>query len=105
MAMQSFIVKIVNLMKSENLLESQGGSIILSQIENEYGPQGKAFGAAGHQYITLAANLAVGLESQVSEVGENQIDSIVVNDELPIQTPAADGKTPTVVNDELPSRN
>ncbi|CAK9134581.1 unnamed protein product [Ilex paraguariensis] len=65
MAMQSFTEKIVNLMKSENLLESQGGPIILSQIENEYGPQGKAFGAAGHQCITWAANLAVGLGTGV----------------------------------------
>ncbi|CAK9157086.1 unnamed protein product [Ilex paraguariensis] len=65
MAMQSFTEKIVNLMKSENLFESQGGPIILSQIENEYGPQGKALGAAGHQYMTWAANLAVGLGTGV----------------------------------------
>ncbi|KAK9278432.1 hypothetical protein L1049_027997 [Liquidambar formosana] len=35
-AMQGFTEKIVGLMKSENLFESQGGPIILSQIENEY---------------------------------------------------------------------
>ncbi|CAK9178701.1 unnamed protein product [Ilex paraguariensis] len=34
-------------------------------IENEYGPQGKALGAAGHQYMTWAANLAVGLGTRV----------------------------------------
>lgn len=32
MAMQGFTEKIVNLMKSENLFESQGGPIILSQV-------------------------------------------------------------------------
>lgn len=35
------------------------------QIENEYGPQGKALGAAGHDYMTWAANLAVGLGTGV----------------------------------------
>ncbi|XP_074588088.1 uncharacterized protein LOC141843988 [Curcuma longa] len=37
-AMESFTEKIVSMMKSEGLYESQGGPIILSQIENEYGP-------------------------------------------------------------------
>ncbi|XP_043713345.1 beta-galactosidase 3-like [Telopea speciosissima] len=61
MAMQGFIQKIVEMMKSEQLFESQGGPIILSQIENEYGPEGKAFGAAGYAYMSWAANMAVGL--------------------------------------------
>ncbi|KAA8531932.1 hypothetical protein F0562_006351 [Nyssa sinensis] len=65
MAMQGFTEKIVNLMKSENLFESQGGPIILSQIENEYGSQAKALGAAGHEYMTWAANMAVGLGTGV----------------------------------------
>ncbi|XP_052196199.1 beta-galactosidase 3 [Diospyros lotus] len=64
-AMQGFTEKIVNLMKSENLFESQGGPIILSQIENEYGPQGKILGDAGHKYVTWAANMAVGLGTGV----------------------------------------
>ncbi|KAL1810172.1 hypothetical protein ACET3Z_027162 [Daucus carota] len=64
-AMKSFTEKIVNLMKSENMFESQGGPIILSQIENEYGPQGKNLGAAGHNYMTWAAKLAVGLDTGV----------------------------------------
>ncbi|KAI3461948.1 hypothetical protein Pfo_018611 [Paulownia fortunei] len=69
MAMKGFTEKIVNLMKSENLYESQGGPIILSQfvtqIENEYGPQAKVLGASGHQYATWAANMAVGLDTGV----------------------------------------
>ncbi|XP_051144440.1 beta-galactosidase 3 [Andrographis paniculata] len=65
MAMKGFAEKIVRLMKSENLYESQGGPIILSQIENEYGPQAKALGAVGHKYASWAANMAVGLDTGV----------------------------------------
>lgn len=65
MYMQRFTEKIVRLMKSENLFESQGGPIILSQIENEYGPQVKILGAPAHQYMTWAANMAVGLNTGV----------------------------------------
>ncbi|XP_019444794.1 PREDICTED: beta-galactosidase 3-like isoform X1 [Lupinus angustifolius] len=58
-AMQGFTEKIVGMMKSEHLYESQGGPIILSQIENEYGPQSKMLGAAGQNYVNWAAKLAV----------------------------------------------
>ncbi|KAJ4714293.1 Beta-galactosidase [Melia azedarach] len=59
MAMKGFTEKIVNMMKSEHLFESQGGPIILSQIENEYGAQSKLLGAAGRNYMTWAAKMAV----------------------------------------------
>ncbi|XP_011083163.1 beta-galactosidase 3 [Sesamum indicum] len=65
MAMKRFTKKIVNMMKTENLYESQGGPIILSQIENEYGPQANLLGAPGRQYVTWAANMAVGLDTGV----------------------------------------
>ncbi|KAL1567927.1 Beta-galactosidase 3 [Salvia divinorum] len=65
MAMKGFAEKIVNLMKSEKLYESQGGPIILSQIENEYGPQAKLLGAPGLKYATWAANMAVALDTGV----------------------------------------
>ncbi|XP_074585621.1 LOW QUALITY PROTEIN: beta-galactosidase 5-like [Curcuma longa] len=65
MAMQGFTQKIVDMMKSESLFASQGGPIILSQIENEYGPESKAFGAAGHAYVNWAAQMAVGLGTGV----------------------------------------
>nr|QSM07469.1 beta-galactosidase 3 [Ipomoea batatas] len=65
MAMKGFTEKIVNLMKSHNLFESQGGPIILSQIENEYGPQAKVLGASGHQYVTWAAKMAVEMDTGV----------------------------------------
>uniref|UniRef100_A0A6N2N6L2 Beta-galactosidase n=1 Tax=Salix viminalis TaxID=40686 RepID=A0A6N2N6L2_SALVM len=54
-----FSEKIVGLMKSENLYESQGGPIILSQIENEYGVQSKLFGVVGYNYMTWAADMAI----------------------------------------------
>ncbi|KAB1203774.1 Beta-galactosidase 3 [Morella rubra] len=65
MAMQGFTQKIVQMMKNERLFASQGGPIILSQIENEYGPESKAFGAAGHAYINWAAKMAVGLNTGI----------------------------------------
>lgn len=65
MAMQGFTEKIVGLMKANNLFESQGGPIILSQIENEYGAQSKALGAAGYNYMMWAAKMAVGLGTGV----------------------------------------
>ncbi|XWS21015.1 hypothetical protein CRYUN_Cryun30bG0018700 [Craigia yunnanensis] len=64
-AMQGFTQKIVQMMKNEKLFASQGGPIILSQIENEYGPESKALGAAGHAYINWAAKMAVGLDTGV----------------------------------------
>lgn len=39
--------------------------VLFLQIENEYGPQGKALGAAGHEYVNWAANMAVGLGTGV----------------------------------------
>ncbi|KAG9142515.1 hypothetical protein Leryth_017016 [Lithospermum erythrorhizon] len=65
MEMQKFTTKIVEMMKSERLFQSQGGPIILSQIENEYGPESKAYGAAGKAYMTWAAKMAVDLGTGV----------------------------------------
>ncbi|XP_057728689.1 beta-galactosidase 5-like isoform X1 [Arachis stenosperma] len=74
-AMQSFTQKIVQMMKSENLFQSQGGPIILSQIENEYGPERRAMGAAGHAYINWAAKMAVGLGTGVPWVMCKETDA------------------------------
>ncbi|KAK6938877.1 Beta-galactosidase, beta-sandwich domain, partial [Dillenia turbinata] len=65
MAMQGFTQKIVQMMKQENLFASQGGPIIMSQIENEYGAESKALGAAGQAYVNWAAKMAVGLDTGV----------------------------------------
>ncbi|OIW03513.1 hypothetical protein TanjilG_31026 [Lupinus angustifolius] len=64
-AMQGFTQKIVQMMKNEKLFQSQGGPIILSQIENEFGPVSKALGAAGLSYTNWAAKMAVGLGTGV----------------------------------------
>ncbi|MED6118383.1 Beta-galactosidase 3 [Stylosanthes scabra] len=64
-AMQSFTQKIVQMMKNEKLFQSQGGPIILSQIENEYGPERRGMGPPGHAYINWAAKMAVGLGTGV----------------------------------------
>ncbi|XP_071702809.1 beta-galactosidase 3-like isoform X2 [Rutidosis leptorrhynchoides] len=64
-AMKGFTEKIVNLMKSAKMFESQGGPIILSQVENEYGSVGKAYGGDGLNYMKWAANMAVGLGTGV----------------------------------------
>lgn len=64
-AMQSFTQKIVQMMKEERLFQSQGGPIILSQIENEYGLVSKDFGAAGSAYMTWAAKMAIELGTGV----------------------------------------
>ncbi|KEH36209.1 putative beta-galactosidase [Medicago truncatula] len=80
-AMQGFTQKIVQMMKSEKLFQSQGGPIILSQIENEYGPESRATGAAGHAYLNWAANMAVGLGTGVPWVmcKENDAPDPVIN--------------------------
>ncbi|RDY08363.1 Beta-galactosidase 16 [Mucuna pruriens] len=63
--MQRFTAKIVNMMKSANLYASQGGPIILSQIENEYDNVEEAFHEKGLSYIRWAAQMAVGLQTGV----------------------------------------
>ncbi|GFQ05582.1 beta-galactosidase 5 [Phtheirospermum japonicum] len=74
-AMQGFTQKIVDLMKSENLYASQGGPIILSQIENEYGPLAKIIGYDGLKYTNWAANMAVEMETGVPWVMCKQDDA------------------------------
>ncbi|KAK6151943.1 hypothetical protein DH2020_014578 [Rehmannia glutinosa] len=64
-AMQRFVEKIVNMMKAENLFEPQGGPIIMSQIENEYGPVEWEIGSPGKAYTAWAAKMAVGLDTGV----------------------------------------
>ncbi|KAJ9190323.1 hypothetical protein P3X46_001539 [Hevea brasiliensis] len=73
--MQKFTTKIVNMMKAEGLFESQGGPIILSQIENEYGPMEYELGAPGQAYTKWAANMAVGLGTGVPWVMCKQDDA------------------------------
>ncbi|KAH7657472.1 Beta-galactosidase protein [Dioscorea alata] len=74
-AMQKFTEKIVSMMKAEGLFESQGGPIILSQIENEFGPMEYNGGAAAKSYANWAAKMAVGLETGVPWVMCKQQDA------------------------------
>ncbi|GKV46801.1 hypothetical protein SLEP1_g53766 [Rubroshorea leprosula] len=73
--MQNFTTKIVNLMKSEGLYASQGGPIILSQIENEYQNIEAAFGEEGPVYVRWAAEMAVNLEAGVPWIMCKQTDA------------------------------
>lgn len=74
-AMRRFTKKIVDMMKAERLFESQGGPIILSQIENEYGPVEYEIGAPGRAYTDWAAKMAVGLDTGVPWVMCKQDDA------------------------------
>uniref|UniRef100_A0A5B7A6C7 Beta-galactosidase n=2 Tax=Davidia involucrata TaxID=16924 RepID=A0A5B7A6C7_DAVIN len=74
-AMQKFTKKIVDMMKAEKLYESQGGPIVLSQIENEYGPVENELGAPGRAYTKWAAQMAVGLSTGVPWVMCKQDDA------------------------------
>ncbi|KAK9275813.1 hypothetical protein L1049_023084 [Liquidambar formosana] len=74
-AMQGFTEKIVNMMKSEKLFEPQGGPIILSQIENEFGPVEYEIGAPGKAYTQWAAGMAVGLGTGVPWIMCKQEDA------------------------------
>ncbi|OIW09005.1 hypothetical protein TanjilG_05981 [Lupinus angustifolius] len=73
--MQKFTKKIVNMMKAERLYESQGGPIILSQIENEYGPMEYEIGAPGKSYTKWAADMALGLGTGVPWIMCKQDDA------------------------------
>ncbi|KAK1366901.1 Beta-galactosidase [Heracleum sosnowskyi] len=74
-AMQKFTTKIVNMMKEEGLYETQGGPIIMSQIENEYGPMEYELGAPAVAYTNWTAQMAVGLDTGVPWVMCKQDDA------------------------------
>ncbi|XP_047322873.1 beta-galactosidase 8-like [Impatiens glandulifera] len=73
--MKRFTAKIVDIMKQENLYASQGGPIILSQIENEYGNIDASYGAAGKSYMKWAASMAISLDTGVPWVMCQQSDA------------------------------
>ncbi|EYU18852.1 hypothetical protein ABFS82_04G192500 [Erythranthe guttata] len=79
--MKKFTAKIVEMMKQENLYASQGGPIILSQIENEYGNIDSAYGNGAKPYINWAASMATSLDTGVPWVMCQQSDapSSVIN--------------------------
>ncbi|XP_047175407.1 beta-galactosidase 8-like [Vigna umbellata] len=73
--MQRFTAKIVDMMKKENLYASQGGPIILSQVENEYGNIDAAYGSAAKSYIKWAASMATSFDTGVPWVMCQQDDA------------------------------
>ncbi|KAF6159859.1 hypothetical protein GIB67_032943 [Kingdonia uniflora] len=56
--MQNFTTLIVDMVRKEKLFASQGGPIILAQLENEYGNFISAYGDAGKSYLNWCSNLA-----------------------------------------------
>ncbi|KAK8949824.1 Beta-galactosidase 5 [Platanthera guangdongensis] len=57
------------------------------QIENEYEPEARAFGAAGHDYVNWAAKMAVGLDIGVPRVmckEDDAPDPVVYNSSPPL---------------------
>ncbi|XP_058729345.1 beta-galactosidase-like [Vicia villosa] len=74
-AMQKFTTKIVNMMKAEKLFQTQGGPIILSQIENEYGPVEWEIGAPGKAYTKWFSQMALGLNTGVPWIMCKQEDA------------------------------
>ncbi|KAM0932719.1 putative beta-galactosidase [Dioscorea sansibarensis] len=74
-AMQKFTEKIVSMMKSEQLFEWQGGPIILSQIENEFGPLEWDQGEPAKAYANWAAQMAVSLNTGVPWIMCKQDDA------------------------------
>ncbi|OVA11463.1 D-galactoside/L-rhamnose binding SUEL lectin domain [Macleaya cordata] len=60
--MQNFTTLIVDMVKQEKLFASQGGPIIIAQIENEYGNVISSYGDAGKSYINWCANMAESLD-------------------------------------------
>ncbi|XP_010540711.1 PREDICTED: beta-galactosidase 15 [Tarenaya hassleriana] len=73
--MHTFTTLIVDMMRKENLFASQGGPIILAQIENEYGNVMGPYGAAGKEYINWCANMAQSLNIGVPWIMCQQDDA------------------------------
>ncbi|EOA38915.1 hypothetical protein CARUB_v10011312mg, partial [Capsella rubella] len=73
--MQNFTTMIVEMVKKEKLFASQGGPIILAQIENEYGNVIGSYGASGKAYIQWCANMAQSLDIGVPWIMCQQDDA------------------------------
>ncbi|KAK1309597.1 Beta-galactosidase 8 [Acorus calamus] len=73
--MERFLTMIVDMMKEEKLFASQGGPIILAQVENEYGNVEWAYGVGGELYVTWAASMAVSLNTTVPWIMCQQADA------------------------------
>ncbi|KAF8111932.1 hypothetical protein N665_0070s0002 [Sinapis alba] len=77
--MQNFTTMIVDMVKKENLFASQGGPIILAQIENEYGNVMGSYGESGKEYIKWCANMAQSLDVGLNTCNGFYCDNFVPN--------------------------
>ncbi|OVA08315.1 D-galactoside/L-rhamnose binding SUEL lectin domain [Macleaya cordata] len=73
--MQNFTTLIVNMVKQEKLLAPQGGPIIITQIENEFGNVMTDYGDAGKSYVQWCAKMAVSLNVGVPWIMCMQADA------------------------------
>ncbi|XLU47975.1 hypothetical protein S245_042789, partial [Arachis hypogaea] len=73
--MQEYVTSVIVKMKEEKLFASQGGPIILSQIENEYNHIQLAYDEEGDNYVQWAARMAVGLDTGVPWIMCKQRDA------------------------------
>ncbi|PIA47491.1 hypothetical protein AQUCO_01400261v1 [Aquilegia coerulea] len=72
---KNFTTYIVNMMKREKFFASQGGPIILAQIENEYGDIERIYGDGGKPYAMWAAKMAVAQDIGVPWIMCQQYDA------------------------------
>ncbi|XP_022931970.1 beta-galactosidase 15-like [Cucurbita moschata] len=73
--MQNFTTLIVDMVKKENLFASQGGPVILAQIENEYGNVMTPYGEAGKAYVNWCSSMADSLKVGVPWIMCQQADA------------------------------
>ncbi|KAE8663527.1 Beta-galactosidase 14 isoform 2 [Hibiscus syriacus] len=73
--MKKFVTMIVDKLKAEKLFASQGGPIIVAQIENEYNTIQLAFREKGVSYIQWAAKMALDLNIGVPWIMCKQKDA------------------------------
>ncbi|CAN1771305.1 Beta-galactosidase 13, partial [Linum perenne] len=73
--MGRFVKMIVDKLKGEKLFASQGGPIIMSQVENEYGNVERVFQDSGSRYIQWAGTMVDRLETGVPWTMCKQIDA------------------------------
>ncbi|KAJ9189570.1 hypothetical protein P3X46_000845 [Hevea brasiliensis] len=73
--MEKFVRMIIDKMKEEKLFASQGGPIVLAQIENEYNTVQLAYRELGDKYVQWAGNFALGLQVGVPWVMCKQKDA------------------------------
>ncbi|XP_044508857.1 beta-galactosidase 13-like [Mangifera indica] len=73
--MKNYVTMIIDKIKGEKLFASQGGPIILAQIENEYNTIQLAYRNLGNSYVQWAGNLALSFDVGVPWVMCKQIDA------------------------------